>query len=231
MEFYANYSPVASFCRKILCTWVRSPIQMEMSGRGHSKHWGLWSALSAGTMANTTLVCRFFKLLQVRNHVSLSAIASTLGQFRITLSDATHCHPFWNSETLTRLDFSVFQKLVWKISPGTIPKRMPGCLLPSGPQRVTSAGGHCQLSAQTVTGCSTGCSRRPLGYPRHWALCSHTDPSRELEMGLEGKRGHEGVQGPSSFRSFLQVHFLFQYRQIIGNSPDMSGGGSGEKEA
>lgn len=79
--------------------------------------------------ANTTLVCHFFKFLQVKTHVSLSAIVSTLGQFRITSSDAAHSQPFWNSETLTRLDISVFQKQVWKVSPGTAQKRMPACLL------------------------------------------------------------------------------------------------------
>lgn len=49
--------------------------------------------------ANTSLVCHFFKFLQVKNHVSLSEIVSTLGPFRITSSDATCSHPFWNSET------------------------------------------------------------------------------------------------------------------------------------
>lgn len=61
----------------------------------------------------------------------LSVTVSTLGPFRITSSDAAHSQPFWNCETLTRFDFLVFQKLVWKISLGTASERMPRCLLPT----------------------------------------------------------------------------------------------------
>lgn len=131
VEFYTNDNHLASFRRKILCSWVWSPSQSTR------RKWEARVTANTGVFdrprvleprASTTLVCCVFKFLQVKNHVSLSAFLSTLGQFQISSSDAAYSHPCLNSETLTRRDFSVFQKLVWKISPGTAWKRMPGCL-------------------------------------------------------------------------------------------------------
>lgn len=209
-----------------------------MSGQGHGQHWGLWSALSPGTKANTSLVCHSFKFLQVKNHVSLSVIVSTLGQFRITSSDATHSNPFWNSETLTRLDFSVFQKQVWKISPGTARERMLACLFPSSPQRDTSATSHCKLSAQTVTSCW-------WGVVWGWGWGAGEEGGHVVTLGIgyiippqipggdwkwgPKRRGDLRGSGARTWRSVRQVHPLPHDPEIIGSSPDMCWGESREK--
>jgi hypothetical protein len=87
-------------------------IPVEMSGQGHGKHWIFDHPRLLEPRVNTTLMNHLFKFLQVKNHVSLSALLSTLGQFRIASSDASHSHTLWNSKTLTRFDFLVFQKQV-----------------------------------------------------------------------------------------------------------------------
>lgn len=112
MEFYANYNQVAGLCSFMPLRVVTGTSEWELVARVTANTGVFDRPQVLEPRASTSLVCHSFKFLQVKNHVSLSAIVSTLGQFRITSSDATHSYPFWNSETLTRFDVSVFQKQV-----------------------------------------------------------------------------------------------------------------------
>ena len=205
VKCHANYNQVAGLHSKILYTWLWSANKFK---------WKWMARVTANIRvfdqprvpaprANTTLACHFFKFLQVKNHVSVSVIVSTLGQFRITSSDATYSHPFWNSQTLTRSDFSVFQKQVWKISLGTAGKRMPGWLLHKEtrqpPVTVNFLLGRWQIVAWRGGGHAAN-----LG-------TGHTIPHRSRErtdQGTTRRGGHEGGRGPSRLRSSFRVHLL-----------------------
>lgn len=210
---------------KILCTWGWSANKFK---------WKRVARVTANTgvfdrswvlapRANTTLVCRVFKFLQVKNHVCLSAIVSTLGQFRITSSDASYSHPFWNTQTLTRPDFSVFQKQVWKVSPGTAGERMPAWLLHKETRQPP-------VTVNFLLRWWRAATWRGEGHAATLAI-GHTIPHRS-QMATENRArrggGHEGSRGCGSFTSSLQVHLPLPRRHILGSSQDVLGGGSGE---
>ena len=158
--------------------------------------------------ANTTLECHFFKFLQVKNHVSVAATVSTLGQFRITSSDATYSHPFWNSQTLTRSDFWGFQKQVWKISLGTASKRMPGRLLHKETRQPPITVNFLLRRWQTVEWRVGHAAKLGTG------TASRTDPGSRLIQGRKrtGPWRRQGAQRsqlilPSSSSALRTAHF------------------------
>lgn len=197
---------------------VRRQIQVEMSGQGHSKHWGLWSALSAGTKG--------------QHHPCVSRLQIPAGQKPcLSLSDcfypgAIQDHLVWcfrNSQTLTRPDFSLFQRQVWKISPGTAGKRTPAWLLHKETRQPP-------VTVNFLLRWWRAATWRGEGHAATLGI-GHTIPHGS-QMATENRArrggGHEGGRGCGSFTSTLQVHLPLPRRHILGSSQDVLGGGSGE---
>lgn len=169
--------------------------------------------------ANATLLCRLFKFLQVKIHVSFSQL------FLPWSNSGSPCliYPqsaLWSSETLTRLDPLIFQN---KFEKYHLRQPPPKYQLPA-PQHSSKRHISCQSLS---TFCSDCVWQRLHGEEeatrRHWVLsllllCGPQQGTEGRVQGVSRCVKRVKVPGSGSFRSFLQSTVCSTYCRLTGNS-------------